>query len=67
MQHLFALLKLPACDDRAHGRVAVQPRGQGITTRQEMNDTSTWVWTGEGWQCPVQAPGSTTTRDNGAP
>ncbi|MBC7681056.1 MAG: nuclear transport factor 2 family protein [Ferruginibacter sp.] len=27
------------------------PRGQGTTTEQEMNDTSTWVQTDQGWRC----------------
>ncbi|MBC7483513.1 MAG: nuclear transport factor 2 family protein [Rhizobacter sp.] len=32
---------------------AVAPRGKGATTRQEMNDTSTWVMTGQGWRCAM--------------
>lgn len=30
---------------------AVAPRGEGESTEQEMNDTSTWVQKGKGWQC----------------
>src|SRR5215218_2177054 len=29
----------------------VKPRGESKGTVQEMNDTSTWVQTGERWQC----------------
>ena len=42
----------------------VKPRGQSNGTVQEMNDTSTWVQTGERWQCamhtetPVAAKGA---------
>ncbi len=31
----------------------VAPRGQVGTTEQEMNDTSTWVKTGQGWRCAM--------------
>lgn len=31
----------------------VAPRGQGATTEQEMNDTSTWVKTNAGWRCAM--------------
>lgn len=31
----------------------VGPRGKGTTTEQEMNDTSTWVKTDEGWRCAM--------------
>lgn len=31
----------------------VAPRGKGATTQQEMNDTSTWVKTGQGWRCAM--------------
>ena len=31
----------------------VGPRGQGVTTEQEMNDTSTWVKTDQGWRCAM--------------
>jgi hypothetical protein len=31
----------------------VAPRGQVGTTQQEMNDTSTWVKTGQGWRCAM--------------
>jgi len=29
----------------------VAPRGEGATTEQQMNDTSTWVRTDRGWRC----------------
>ena len=31
----------------------VAPRGKGESTVQEMNDTSTWIQTGERWQCAM--------------
>ncbi len=31
----------------------VGPRGKGVTTEQEMNDTSTWVKTGHDWRCAM--------------
>lgn len=31
----------------------VTPRGKGATTEQEMNDTSTWVKTNDGWRCAM--------------
>ena len=31
----------------------VAPRGKGATTEQEMNDTSTWVKTDQGWRCAM--------------
>ncbi|HSV35365.1 MAG TPA: nuclear transport factor 2 family protein [Ramlibacter sp.] len=30
---------------------AVAPRGEGESTEQEMNDTSTWIQKGNRWQC----------------
>lgn len=30
---------------------AMAPRGKSVKTVQEMNDTSTWIQTGERWQC----------------
>ena len=32
-------------------RQGVAPRGEGESTTQEMNDTSTWVQNGKRWQC----------------
>ncbi len=32
-------------------RQGVAPRGEGESTTQEMNDTSTWVQNGKLWQC----------------
>jgi hypothetical protein len=32
---------------------AVAPRGKGATTEQQMNDTSTWVRTDQGWRCAM--------------
>ena len=32
-------------------RQGVAPRGEGESTTQEMNDTSTWVQKGTGWEC----------------
>jgi hypothetical protein len=32
---------------------SIAPRGPGATTEQEMNDTSTWVKTGEAWRCAM--------------
>jgi hypothetical protein len=29
----------------------VAPRGKAAATEQEMNDTSTWIQTDEGWRC----------------
>jgi hypothetical protein len=35
-----------------HVKQAVAPRGDGKkATQQEMNDSSTWVKNGKGWQC----------------
>lgn len=34
-----------------HVRQEVAPRGSGDRTEQEMNDTSTWVRTADGWKC----------------
>lgn len=34
-----------------HVKQAMSPRGKDKTTMQEMNDTSTWVKNGKGWQC----------------
>lgn len=31
----------------------VTPRGQGASTEQEWNDTSTWVKTDDGWRCAM--------------
>jgi len=31
----------------------VAPRGKGAAVEQEMNDTSTWVKTGQGWRCAM--------------
>ena len=31
----------------------VAPRGKGATIEQEMNDTSTWVKTDQGWRCAM--------------
>ena len=32
---------------------ALAPRGKQATTEQEMNDTSTWVQTDQGWRCAM--------------
>ena len=32
---------------------ALAPRGKEATTEQEMNDTSTWVQTDQGWRCAM--------------
>ena len=32
---------------------AMAPRGKGKTTEQQMQDTSTWVKTDQGWRCAV--------------
>jgi hypothetical protein len=32
---------------------AVAPRGNGPSTVQEMNDTSTWIRTGDRWRCAM--------------
>jgi hypothetical protein len=32
---------------------SVAPRGKGVTTEEEMNDTSTWVKTDLGWRCAM--------------
>ena len=32
---------------------AIAPRGKEATTEQEMNDTSTWVQTDQGWRCAM--------------
>ena len=32
-------------------RQGVAPRGKGATTIQEMNDSSTWIKTGNDWKC----------------
>ena len=32
---------------------ALAPRGKEGTTEQEMNDTSTWVQTDQGWRCAM--------------
>ena len=32
-------------------RQGVAPRGKGATTVQEMNDSSTWIKTGNDWKC----------------
>ena len=34
-----------------HVRQKVAPRGKSGATEQEMNDTSTWVKTRDGWKC----------------
>jgi hypothetical protein len=34
-----------------HVKQEVAARGEDEGTTQEMNDTSTWVHTGEGWRC----------------
>jgi ketosteroid isomerase-like protein len=31
----------------------VAQRGKGVTTEQEMNDTSTWIKTDRGWRCAM--------------
>ena len=31
----------------------VAPRGKGVTTEQQMHDTSTWVKTDKGWRCAM--------------
>jgi len=36
-----------------HVKQGVAPRGKGATTEQEMNDTSTWVKTDQGWRCAM--------------
>ncbi len=47
-----------------HVKQGLSPRGKEETTVQEMNDTSTWVKTGDGWQCvmhtetPAQGKGT---------
>ena len=34
---------------------ALAPRGKQATTEQEMNDTSTWVQTEQGWRCAMHS------------
>jgi ketosteroid isomerase-like protein len=34
-----------------HVKQGVKARGDGKTTMQEMNDTSTWIQSGQGWEC----------------
>jgi ketosteroid isomerase-like protein len=34
-----------------HARQEMAPRGKDQTTVQEMNDTSTWIKTGDSWKC----------------
>jgi hypothetical protein len=34
-----------------HAKQEMAPRGKGETTVQEMNDTSTWIKTGDTWKC----------------
>ena len=34
-----------------HVKQSLSPRGEGEAIEQEMNDTSTWVQSGKGWQC----------------
>jgi hypothetical protein len=34
-------------------RQVVGPRAQGGSTEQEMNDTSTWIKTGQAWRCAL--------------
>lgn len=34
-----------------HVRQKVTPRGKSAATEQEMNDSSTWVKTDDGWKC----------------
>lgn len=34
-------------------RQGVAPRGNGAATEQNMNDTSTWVKTEQGWRCAM--------------
>jgi hypothetical protein len=47
-----------------HVRQVTAPRGQSErTTVQEVNDTSTWIRTGDGWQCVLhtETPAGTPT------
>jgi len=47
-----------------HVKQSLSPRGEDETIEQEMNDTSTWVQNGQGWQCvmhtetPMDADGT---------
>ena len=34
-----------------HVKQGVAPRGNGKTSVQEMNDTSTWIQAGKQWKC----------------
>ena len=36
-----------------HVKQSMAPRGKKANTVQEMNDTSTWIKTDEGWQCAM--------------
>jgi ketosteroid isomerase-like protein len=36
-----------------HARQRLIPRGAGNAVTQEMNDTSTWIWTIDGWKCVI--------------
>jgi len=36
-----------------HAKQKLAPRGAGNAVTQEMNDTSTWIWTPEGWKCVI--------------